>query len=237
MAQLDSTYSGVYESETDFDNILLAYECEVLRPRLQGPNVLEMGCGRGVTTRFLSKLFPTLHVVDASEQCLRLASAGVPASVRFTCSYFEKFEPDSRYNSIVLAHVLEHLDDPIAILERSAQWLQPGGSLHIIVPHADSLHRRVGVAMGLLRKVDALNDRDVSLGHRRVYTRKKLREHVNAAGLKAIHEDFILLKIFSNSQLEPLDPKLIQALFKLGHEFPDLCADLYVHAMPSQALG
>jgi SAM-dependent methyltransferase len=228
----DSTYSPIYESETDFDNILLAYECEVLRHRLEGPDVLEMGCGRGITTRFLSKLFPTLHVVDASERCLGLARSGVPTSVRFTCSYFEDFEPATKYNSIVLAHILEHLDDPIGVLKRASQWLQPMGSLHIFVPHAGSLHRRIGVAMGLLQRIDGLNERDVSLGHRRVYTREKLVEHVNAAGLTSVDEEFILLKILSNAQMEALDPKLIQALFELGHEFPDLCADLYIRATP-----
>ena len=86
--------------------------------------------------------------------------------------------------------------------------------------------------MGLLQRVDGLNERDVSLGHRRVYTREKLVEHVNSAGLTSLDEEFILLKILSNAQMEALDPKLIQALFELGHEFPDLCADLYIRAVP-----
>ena len=86
--------------------------------------------------------------------------------------------------------------------------------------------------MGLLRRVDELNERDVSLGHRRVYTREKLVEHLNAAGLTVVCEDFILLKILSNAQMEALDPKLVEALFEVGHQFPDLCADLYIQGMP-----
>ncbi len=226
------TYSPVYEMEADFDNTLLAYESELLCARLRGPKVLEMGCGRGTTTRILVKKFPTLHVVDASERCLELARREAPSTACFTRSYFEKFEPPVKYNSIVLAHVLEHLDHPVRVLKRAARWLEPGGTFHIVVPHANSLHRRIGVAMGLLPKTEALNERDLSVGHRRVYTRTELHNDLRRAGVEPVHEESILLKILSNSQMEGLDDRLIKALFKLGHEFPELCADLYVNARP-----
>jgi SAM-dependent methyltransferase len=235
MSGSDITYSQVYESEQDFDNTLLTYESQLLRSRLKGPAVLEMGCGRGTTTHLLLEAFPTLHVVDASERCLALARRGAPATACFMCSYFEHFDPPTKYDSIVLAHVLEHLDNPIGVLTRATGWLKRGGSLHIVVPHANSLHRRIGVAMGFLPKVDALNERDLSLGHRRVYTCATLHDDLRAAGVEPVHEEPILLKILSNAQMEKLDPPLIKALFQLGHQFPDLCADLYVHARPSGA--
>ena len=87
--------------------------------------------------------------------------------------------------------------------------------------------------MGLLQEVDQLNERDLSVGHRRVYTRERIREHLNAAGVTVVCEDFILLKILSNAQMETLDPKLVEALFEVGHQFPDLCADLYIQGTPT----
>jgi len=227
---MEATYSTIYESATDFDITLQKYDFYVLRSYLKGPAVLEMGCGRGETTRMLVELFPNLHVVDASRRCLELSSAGVPKTARFFQSYFEEFEPPCRYDSILLLEVLEHLEDPTLVLKRAAGWLNPGAAIHILVPNARSLHRRLGVAMGMLPAVDALNDRDRQVGHRRVYTLESLLADVNNAGLKVVRHQGIFLKILSNSQMEKFDPKLIDALFVVGRELPDLCSDIYLCA-------
>lgn len=230
---MDDTYSTIYESETDFDNVLAAYDFRVFGPRVQGPRVLEMGCGRGTTTKLLAGKFPALHVVDASERCIALAKGQVPASVQFFHKYFEAFEPPHRYDSIVMAHVLEHVDDPVATLERVQTWLARGGSIHIVVPNAHSLHRRIGVAMGLIPTLETLDKRDLLLGHRRVYQRESLRHDVAAAGLQILHEESIFLKILTNAQLETMSAQLVEGLFKLSREFPDLCANLYCQAAPA----
>lgn len=227
---MEATYSTIYESATDFDITLQHYDNRVLRTFLKGPTVLEMGCGRGETTRMLAEIFPHLHVVDASQRCIELASVGVPKTVRFFQCYFEEFEPPCHYDSILLLAVLEHVEDPMLVLKRAADWLNPGGALHIMVPNARSLHRRLGVTMGLLPAVDALNDRDRQIGHRRIYTLESLLAEVNAAGLQVVRHQGIFLKILSNAQMEKLDPKLIDALFAVGHELPDFCSTIYVRA-------
>src|SRR5262245_26162738 len=199
---MEATYSTIYESATDFDVTLQKYDFHAIRPFLKGPAVLEMGCGRGETTRMLAEIYPQLHVVDASRRCIELASAGVPSTALFFQARFEEHDPPCHYDSILLLEVLEHLEDPIMILKRAASWLNPGAAIHILVPNARSLHRRLGVAMGLLPAVDALNDRDRQVGHRRVYTQESLLADVNNAGLKVVRHQGIFLKILSNSQME-----------------------------------
>ncbi|MGH2567873.1 MAG: methyltransferase domain-containing protein [Bacteroidota bacterium] len=230
---METTFSPIYESDSDFDNALAMYDFRVFGDRVKGPQVLEMGCGRGTTTKLLAGRFPSLHVVDASDRCLELAARNSPTTVQFFHSYFESFQPPTQYDSIVLAHVIEHLENPVAILSRARAWLRPGGSFHIVVPNALSLHRRLGVAMGIIPTPEALDKRDLVLGHRRVYNRDKLRKHIAAAGLKAAHEESIFLKILPNAQLETMDRKLTDALFVLGREFPELCANLYCDAAPA----
>lgn len=233
--EMEDTYSTIYESETDFDNVLAAYDFRVFGPRVQGPHVLELGCGRGTTTKLLAEKFPMLHVVDASKRCIALARSRVPSSVQFFHTYVDAFEPPHQYHAIVMAHVLEHLEQPVATLQRVQAWLAPGGSVHIVVPNAHSLHRRLGVAMGLIPTVETLDKRDLLLGHRRVYQRESLRQDVTAAGLQILHEASIFLKILTNAQLETMNPRLIEGLFTLGREFPDLCANLYCQAAPASS--
>ena len=49
------------------------------------------------------------------------------------------------------------------------------------VPNGHSIHRLVAVKMGLLKDPCELNQRDKSLGHRRIYTPETLRKDIEAA--------------------------------------------------------
>lgn len=228
----NDTYSNIYESGTDFDNVLLRYNFEVMRERLSGTSALEMGCGRGTSTALLASKFRNLHVVDASQKALDLAKQFTPGNVRFFCGYFEEFEPEQTYDSIVMSNILEHMEHPVEILKRAQSWLTPQGSLHIVVPNADSFHRHLGVAMGMLAKVEELNDRDRQLGHHRVYNRERLLLDLQAAGLRVLHTEGVMLKFLSNAQMENLGSDVIDGLFKLRQAFPEHGAEIYAHAVP-----
>jgi 2-polyprenyl-3-methyl-5-hydroxy-6-metoxy-1,4-benzoquinol methylase len=52
-------------------------------------------------------------------------------------------EPGS-VDVVTLWHVLEHLDQPAAALDRIASWLRPGGGLVVGVPNLASLQSRIG---------------------------------------------------------------------------------------------
>ena len=51
---------------------------------------------------------------------------------------------DSGLDAVVLWHVAEHLDDPLAALGRVTGWLAPGGLVLLGVPNAASLQARIG---------------------------------------------------------------------------------------------
>jgi SAM-dependent methyltransferase len=50
---------------------------------------------------------------------------------------------DDELDAVTLWHVLEHLDDPGAALDRIASWLRPGGTLVVGVPNLSSLQARL----------------------------------------------------------------------------------------------
>jgi len=88
------------------------------------------------------------------------------------------------------------------------------------VPNADSLHRRIGKSMGMLEEVTDLNDSDHRLGHRRVYTRSLLRQHIEEAGLEIVHFTGVGMKPFSNAQLAELPAAYLDAV--VGFIGPDV---------------
>ncbi len=208
------------------------YLYEKLRPHFTGGSVLELGCADGQMTQWLAQDFKEVTVVDGSETFLREVAGKISCpNVRFVASLFEEYDPQDCYEVIMATHILEHLDDPVQVLRRSKQWLSPGGKIMLAVPNARSLHRCVGVKMGLLSSTESLNEQDVILGHRRVYTPELLRKHVTDAGLRVDEFGGNMLKPLSNRQIEEnWSDELIQAFFDLGEDWPELCAEIFVIA-------
>src|SRR5262249_5026143 len=164
-------------------------------------------------------------------------SATVGPHVVFHHALFEDFAPPRRFDDIVMARALEHLDDPVGLLRTMRAWLEPGGRLHLVVPNAQSLHRRLGVHMGMLDRPGGLGGRDHKYGPRRVYDDDLLRCHVREAGWRVEQLTGVFLKPLSNAQMTAFAPELLDALFEVGRELPRYCAELYAVARLEAAGG
>jgi len=224
--------SEVYDPsnpEEEFDFFTKRLHRQAMSPWLHGDRVLEMGCATGELTTLLSPLAKEYHVVEGSARNIEVSRVRAP-QVTFFESLWEEFNPDDRYTDVLLVCALEHVEDPVDILRRARAWLVPGGRLHLIVPNADSLHRFVGVAMGMLPERTALSESDHRIGHRRVYTIDTLLADVEAAALTSLHWQGIFLKVLSNRQMLGWDWALIEAMHVVGQRFPAHCAELYVVA-------
>jgi trans-aconitate methyltransferase len=208
-----------------------AYAMNALCRHALPGHALEMGCADGEATRVLAPKFQRLTVLDGSRTFLEQARSAVGAAphVTFTHGLFEEFAPTDRFQTIFAVHVLEHLDDPVAVLRRARGWLAPGGRFIALVPNAKSLHRAVGVKLGLLAKPDDLNAQDVQLGHRRVYTPELLKAHAVEAGFDVRHFGGIMIKPLSNRQMEEQwGPELVDAFLRLGEDYPEISSEVFV---------
>jgi trans-aconitate methyltransferase len=196
---------------------------------------LELGCAEGGMTRVLVENFPSVVSVEGSPVLLEQARQNVNAgNVTFCCSFFEDFEPDGTFSSIIMSRILEHVYEPVSLLKRASQWLTQEGLIHIIVPNAGALNRRIGKAMGMLKRLDELHERDRRVGHLRVYSRQTLSADIKAAGLKVVHWDGIFLKPLSDVQMQDWDEKLLDAFFEVGKELPEYCTEIYAECRPEE---
>jgi len=210
------------------ENIHINYLSDVLIPILRGPRVLEMGCSTGVMTKRLVKKFPNLTVIDGSKEYIEYTKNLVKANnARFIVSLFEDFETQKKFDDIIISHALEHVGDPVFILKKAKSWLKKDGKIHIMLPSAQSLHRRIGQKMGVIKNLEDLTEKERKIGHRRVYSRESLKKDVEKAGLKIIFQQSIFLKPLSASQMQNWDEKILYALFEIGKELPEYCATLY----------
>jgi 2-polyprenyl-3-methyl-5-hydroxy-6-metoxy-1,4-benzoquinol methylase len=190
-------------------------------PWLKGPEVLEMGYGDGVWTGPLIERFGKSHIVEASLKLIKNARAKFGDKIASSHSYFEDFHPPLLFDSIICSYVLEHLVDPVLVLRRCRSWLKPEGFLFVVVPNATSLHRRMGVVMGLQKDVYELGDSDVTIGHRRIYDALMLETNIEAAGFRIVRKLPMMFKPLPNLLLSHLNERQLRGMFDLGDEIPE----------------
>lgn len=220
--------AGFYNrSFLNFDYQLADYNFLTLKPFFQGNKALELGPASGYMTKLLVKEFDAIDLVEGSSSLLEQ----IPnyPNVRKFCAYFEEYETNEKYDTIIMSHVLEHIEDPILVLKKIYDWLQPDGVFLASVPNAKSIHRIVAAEIGMLKSIYELNSRDYELGHYRVYDLEKLKSHVCDAGFKVSDEGGIFLKPVSNGQIEQQwTPEMIEGFYKAGKHFPANCAEIFV---------
>lgn len=214
------------DSILKFDYQLANYGFQTLRPFFKGNMALELGPATGYMTKLLVDEFETLHLIEGSQALLN-EIPDYPNVVK-KCSFFENYETEIVYDTIIMSHVLEHIKDPVVILKKIFNWLKADGNFLVAVPNAKSMHRLAAVEMGMLKNEFELNARDTELGHYRVYDTDSLRSDLLEAGFQITHNGGYFLKPLSNSQIEKnWTEEMIDGFFNLGKKFPEYCAEIY----------
>ena len=232
--ELKDTADRTYSYNFDFD-VMHPYMLESFKPFFRSGNMLELGCFRGAFTRRLHAHYPDLTCVEASDEAIAEARQALGPGVQFHNALFEEVTLPRRYDHIVMTHVLEHLDDPVAVLQRvNREWLAPGGRFFLVCPNANAPSRQIAVKMGLISHNAAVTPAEALHGHRCTYTLDTLERDAVAAGLKVVHRSGVFFKALANFQWDRLlqtdivSKAYLDGCFKLGQQYPDLCASIFL---------
>jgi len=193
--------------------------------------LLDLGCSYGKIAKALSPYFKRIVAVDGSQALINQAKKENSApNIFYQVSLVENLDIREKFDVVLLSFILEHVADPKIILKKAAQFLKNYGVLFVMVPNAESLHRRVGKAMGIIKKLHELTPVDINHGHRRVYTLHALVKDIRRAGLKINKKGTFFIKPLSNKQMEKFDPKICNALYEVGKDLQGLGSMLFVLA-------
>ena len=114
---------------------------DLIAARVASGRLLDVGCGYGLLLdEARSRGYDTVGL-ELSRAAARHARETLGLDVRE--QPVEAFVDLDGFDVVVLADVIEHLDDPVAAVDRCAGLLRPGGVLCVVTPDPSSLTARV----------------------------------------------------------------------------------------------
>ena len=149
-AELEEFYSrGLYQStQNRFNKIVAAVSHVFQRARLQriarlktGHRLLDFGCGKGRFLAYAARRGWNVYGLEPAENGREIARHRLGDRV---VAGFNELPPDGPFDVITLWHVLEHISEPIVLLEEIHPHLGRDGVICIAVPNFDSLQARMG---------------------------------------------------------------------------------------------
>lgn len=209
------------------EDISQDYFCEWVKNKYnKNLNVCEMGYGEGITAQHLGEYFENYTVIEGASALSEQARLNNP-NINIVNSMFETYEPSEKYDLVLALHVLEHVENPAKILEQVKKWLKPSGTLLTLVPNKNSLHRVFALNMSLIKNLDELSERDILVGHQRVYGLDELCRELNNCGFEVNEKMGFFLKSVPNSMMLNYDPRLVWQLNKISESLdPNILANI-----------
>lgn len=232
--ELKDTKDHKYAYGFDFD-VMHPFMLKSFIPFFRDGNFLELGSFKGDFTRRFLPHFDDITCVEASNEAMDTARQEFGDRIKYVNSLFEEAVLPSKYDNIVLTHVLEHIDDPVALLKRiNDEWLSDTGRFFLVCPNANAPSRQIAVKMGLITHNAAITPAEAEHGHRITYSLDTLERDAKAAGLKVVHRSGIFFKALANFQWDRLlgtdiiSPAYLEGCYELGHHYPDLCSSIFL---------
>ena len=218
--------------EKNFDYWSTQFDIDVLGLFLIGEQVIELGCGKGDVTEKLAQRCQKLIVVEAAEANIAIVSNRLKerSNVEFYHSLWQDFDyAAADISDVVFFMGLQYLDheETLFVLRKIRHFLRPQGRLHVVVPNAKSLHRRIAYCMNLITDVHELSERNQLFGHTRVYDKEMLFDELKECDFDVLHWEGIFLKPLPSDMMTSLNKRVIYGLYEIGKELPDYCAYIY----------
>ncbi len=220
----------------DFDyEVMHPFMLKSFEPFFKKGNILELGSFKGYFTKRLLPFFEDITCMEVSDQAIEISKEALGNKVKFVHSSFETATLHTKYSNIVLTHVLEHIDDPVAVLKRvNNEWLADDGRFFLVCPNANAPSRQIAVKMGLISHNTAVTPAEAEHGHKITYTFDTLEATAKAAGLKVVYRSGIFFKALANFQWDRLlatdiiSKEYLEGCYQLGQLYPDLCSSIFL---------
>ena len=219
----------------DYD-VMHPFMIKSFDPHFIKGNVLELGSFKGLFTKRLLPFFSDITCVEASSEAIKDAKKLLSGnSIKFYNTIFEETNLDTKYDNIILTHVLEHMENPVELLKKiNDKWISKNGRLFLVCPNANAPSRQIAVKMGIISHNSAVTPGEKAHGHHITYSLDTLERDAKKAGLNVVHRSGIFFKALANFQwdkilgTEVISKEYLDGCFQLGQQYPDLCSSIFL---------
>ena len=117
-----------------FRRHLVVYEW--IGARVIGMRVLDMACGEGYGSEVLSRSATAVLGVDGNPEAHEHARLRyVRQNLQFEWGAVETYGEPGSLDAVVFLQTIEHVQDPVAVLEHFKSLLAPGGTVYVSTPN------------------------------------------------------------------------------------------------------
>jgi 2-polyprenyl-3-methyl-5-hydroxy-6-metoxy-1,4-benzoquinol methylase len=232
--EFKDTKDHKYSYNFDFD-VMHFYMLKSFIPFFKEGKLLELGSYKGDFTKKVLPYFEDVTCVEASDEALEIAKQTLGNKIQYINGLFEDVKLPTKYDNILLTHVLEHITDPIEVLKKiNNEWLSETGRFFLVCPNANAPSRQIAVKMGLISHNSAVTPAEKEHGHQITYTIDTLERDVKAAGLNVVHRSGIFFKALANFQWDRLlqtdiiSQEYLDGCYELGQQYPDLWSSIFL---------
>lgn len=240
-------YEKRYLADYGFESVMVAARQRLvlellgrIRPRI----VLEIGCGIDMLAAQVAKAGLPLEqwvIVEPARRFFNAARSLRMGRTRLDVvhGFLEESTDAIRARCarapdfIICSGLLNEIRRPDGILRSARSLLGKKGMVHVNVPNAYSLHRRLAKAMGIVRTEKQLTARNRELAQYRVFDMGGLIKLAERTGFRVVEQGGYFLKPFTHAQMEALSGilsrKMLDGLWQLGREAPELASEIYVN--------
>ncbi|MBU0456223.1 MAG: class I SAM-dependent methyltransferase, partial [Gammaproteobacteria bacterium] len=177
MKNILDSYKEVYDQHDVFydENIMfLSWYAKKIIEKMRKNNfksLISLGIGHKVVSKTtidkLEQFLEKYIIIEGSKEIVddykKLVS--LPKNVQVLNMFFEDFDTDEKFDAIEMGFVLEHVNDPLYLLNKYSGFLNSNGIIFIAVPNAKSLHRRIGFEAKAIDNLYYLSEYDLRQGH------------------------------------------------------------------------
>ena len=105
----------------------------------EAPRLLDIGCGTGwITSVWAENGF---NVTGLESSPVRAKIARERHGLNIAEKHIETYEPEEKYDIVIMRHLLEHIEDPESVIKKVRTFIKPGGVLLVVIPNINAIGR------------------------------------------------------------------------------------------------
>jgi SAM-dependent methyltransferase len=237
-------YQNHYSEQSFEDKVVFYRHRQVLMTIDKYPSkrILDIGCALDPLFKYV-KDYERIVVLEPASLFLEKAREMLKElDLKNIDVYGEYFEDsydllkDEKFDLIVASSLLHEVEDPDSFMKMMVSLVDNTETVvHINVPNAKSIHRLLGVEMGVIKSGSSKSELGKKFQVTNVFDIDSLSKLVGEYGFEVVESGSYLVKPFSHNQMQAMceagiiDDEVIAGLDAIATYFPENGSEIFVN--------